>query len=301
MDDQTKPAISAACLHGRPVPRSLEVLWDVAEETRSELFGIGKLLQDSGVLDEGYGEALLEESEDIAANVRAHRETFREIGFFAELDGGDLLGYWLESGQAEPPIVKLDTEGTYSWEGVDAGEALLRLAIDREQEDEAREWLAGAGLDPGELGEVGVATQTLPDVDKRKDARYYVNLGTPKELAPNPGPIDPDESVTWLLQPAGQVAEVMRRFTGAPLQRFSIWTDGRGLTASLALNEGLDQKTGTLGVRGPTTRDAVVARLGKPDAEGKEHISYFRPPARVNYRFDNAGALKSINIGLIAG
>jgi hypothetical protein len=297
MDEGTKRTVSSVCLRGRPVPRSLELLWDADAETLAERFGITKLLTDLSVLDEGYGDERLKESEGEAAVVRAYRATFEEVGFFAELDGSELLGYWLEPGSAEPPIVKLDTEGTFSWVGADAREALFRLAADEDQEDEGRAWLASAGLDPGALDDDGVSTQLLPSLEARTSERERANRGEPAPPAPNPAAIDAADASTWHRQPAGKVAEVMRELLGGPLKTQCIWTDGTGLVTNVSLDAGLDRKVGALGIRAPTTRDAILATLGKPDADKKDFVSYHRGGTRVNYRFDKSGALESINLG----
>jgi hypothetical protein len=91
MDGGTRKQVSSVCLRGRPLPRSLELLWDADRDQIAELFGITRVLTDLDVLDDGYGEAIMKESEDDAASVRAHRTVFEELGFFAELDGSELL------------------------------------------------------------------------------------------------------------------------------------------------------------------------------------------------------------------
>ena len=70
--DATADQISRACLRGRPCPPSLLRL---CAETAAQGHGhsVRRLITTLDVLEDGYGDAVATEGEDVAANVRAHR------------------------------------------------------------------------------------------------------------------------------------------------------------------------------------------------------------------------------------
>ncbi len=284
------------CLRGRSMPRSLEVLWKCQQEgdaALASMFRIESLLNDLAPLDDGYGDAIARESADIAANVAAHRKIFEQLGFFAAVEDGAFLAYWLEDPAPEPAVVKLDSEGQYGWAGQNAAEALFRLAEDRDAAG-ARAWLQKQGLDLAELGELGSATQFLPKLGDAHERIYYTNLGEPRparEMAAVPA--DPGDPTTWLLRPGAEVKEALIRILGAPPMEYCVWCDGAGLVTQVKLSA----KTNTqpvLGVAIGSSKVEVEQILGPPAKTGINWIRYNRGDRAFRFGMDKAGIVNSL-------
>lgn len=296
MDEETQQSIERIALRGRPMPRSLVALWSEDEDVLAETFGITKLLTDMSEVDEVYGEALAVDP-DHARNLRAYRAVFEQLGFFAQLDDGELLAYWLAADGAEPPVVKLDGEGLLSFEGANLGEALFRLVEGRRNEGAGRDWLAAAGMPAVDLPEVGVSTQFLPDLEKLQQAIAARIAGeADPEPTPRATPIDPHDASTWVLQPAAAVEAAIAGALTDPLREFVVWTTGGGLVKNLALKQGLAKKVTVLGISKPSTRTEIERALGAPDQATNEYVSYLRDGVDHNFRLDPSGTLKSINL-----
>jgi hypothetical protein len=273
MDAKKRSAISKQCLQGAPMPKSLEALWDAfddEDELVIETLGLS-LLTSRDVLGDGYGDELLKESEDVAANDRAHRKVFERLAFFAQADDGELLAFdvTLEP-KTDPPIVQLDTEGEYEWLGVNLSEAICRLAESLDAEDEAREWLEEHDLSAADWGELGSTTGHLPSLGKLQRRYYRELLGNPPAPLPVPAePANPKDAASWFLRPGPEVLAVLRETQDLDDDEFleEQWLecdgDGRVTTIWLHETEGLALH----GVTWGDSRERVLAKLGPPAQE----------------------------------
>jgi hypothetical protein len=109
--------VSTNCLHGRPLPKALCVLWDAFNDSDrfiTETCGLS-LLKSLDALGRGYGPELEKESPDIAANIRAHRRLFTRLGFFAEDDDGGLLAIALHQHTARQSLNSTARVSTTGW------------------------------------------------------------------------------------------------------------------------------------------------------------------------------------------
>jgi len=294
--------LSQRCLWGHPVPGSLEVLWDrhqKRDRALGALFGIERLLVDLNPLDDGYGDAIASESEDIAFNVRAHRTMFEQLGFFAAIEDGAFLAYWLRADLPEPPVVQLDSEGTYRWQGGTAAEALFRIAEERDDGDAARTWLATRGLALGTVGELGTSTQFLPDLDDLHARTYYQNRGEPR---PTPveaaAPADARAPETWLLRPGSEVKDAITKLLGAPPAEFCAWCNGDGLVKQILLGREMPAGVTVLGIPIGATRTHVEKQLGKPAKKRAGWTMYEREGRTYIYYTDEKKIVTSICLGL---
>ena len=285
------------------MPRSLEVLWDRHQKRDSalrNLFEIEQLLVDLKPLNTGYGEAIAGESEDIAANVRAHRTMFEQLGFFAAIEGGAFLAYWLRADLSELPVVRLDSEGTYGWQGGNAAEALFRIAEESDDGDAARTWLAAHGLELGVVGELGTSTQFLPDLDDLHARTYYQNCGQPRPtLEMAVAPADVRSPATWLLRPGPEVRAAMTKLLGAPPADFCAWCSGNGLVKHILLGREFPPGLTILGIPIGSTRAHVEKQLGKPAKARAGWIAYERDGRAFVYHTDNKKIVTSISLGLV--
>jgi hypothetical protein len=296
--EEARRLVEKNCFHGRSMPRSLATLWSSVEggdDTLARTFRI-ELLSDLGALDAGYGDAIASESADIAANVRAHREVFAHLGFFAALEDDEFLAYWLVDPSAEPPVVKLDNEGQYSWKGRNLAEALFRLAEQRDP-DGARRWLSARGLELGEVGELGASTQFLPDLSQLQQSKYCAAVGRPGLVArkPSEAPATPDDPMTWLLRPGPEVQEVMTRLLGTPPLHYCVWCGGDGLVESVALSA--KTKSGPiLGIELGASKADVQRALGDPERTGRNWIRFQRDQRLFRFGLDAQDRVTSITL-----
>jgi hypothetical protein len=302
VDSAREEQISRTCLHGRALPRSLKVLWVEAETGNGVLirtFGIERLLTDLTQLDIGYGEAVASESPDIAANIRAHRLVFEQIGFFAALRDDEFLGFWLRDDSPEPAVVRLDSEGQYAWLGITAAEALFHLGHNKTQDEPALRWLRENALKLAESSEMGASTQFLPDLGDLHAEMYYAYLGRPRARREQAkAPAHPQDPTTWLLRPGPEVQEAFTKFAGGPPMHFCVWCTGEGLVKAVTLGDQTPRGTTFLGISLGATRQDVEKQLGEPAKTGKGWIRYHRGGRTFRYGFDKDGAVKSITLGL---
>ena len=304
MDDATRETVSKECFFGKPLPRPLEVLWEAAEaedEFLTETLSL-TLLTSRDVLNDGYGDELLSEGEDIAANVRAHRRLFERLAFFAQSDDGELLAFDLQSGPLDdPPVIKLDTEGEYEWLGINTAEAIYRLSADLEEEDAAREWLEEVDLNFDEPGELGSTTGHLPALGKLQASWYRELLGKPKPRHTTPEkPANPNDALSWFLRPGVEVLATLRQVLGLDDDAYpnEQWLDcdGEGRVDNVWLHP--VEQLALHGIRFGTPRADVIAKLGEPstDWEGKR-CRYDVAPAYILYAFED-DVVNSMFIGL---
>lgn len=288
--------VSKNCLRGRPVPRALAQVWaavDDDDDYLSDQFEIA-LLTSLDALEDGYGEAIARESDEIAANVRAHHSVFERLGFFAEGPDGDLLAFDFESGPADnPPVVKLDSEGQYEWLGIDLAEALLRIAEDQDELESMQEWLDEREIAHAELAVFGATTQFLPSIGDLHTRRFYANLDEPRpELPSSPTPATDADPGTWLLRPASEVAAVLARVLAVPTGgRFDTqWVscDGQGRVTGFWLRPtGGAAKLRVDGVGFGDSRGAVIDKLGPPAEDDADSANWRRGPGWLCVTFDD--------------
>jgi hypothetical protein len=260
--------VSARCLHGRPMPRALSRLWEAQQA--GDLDRI-ELLDSLDVLEPGYGPAVAAASEEVAANVRAHRRVFARLGFFARTVGDMLLAIDLESANREdPPVVELDTEGMYSWSGRNIADALFQ-ADDRS--DRRREWLDRHGLEGAQPGDPGASTQFLPSLgDLHK--RYYAEESgrPPKPPFVRRVPARGDDPISWIGRPAAEVEPILREVLGlgtAPFPKQWVACDADGNIATVWLRRREVPSHLTVnGVGFVATKSTVRAALGQPEKSG---------------------------------
>ncbi|MGC5324365.1 hypothetical protein [Brevibacillus sp. SYSU BS000544] len=172
--DQTE--LMMKCFHGNPVPKSLVKLWDVWEDEQDFLVGccrIRQLITSLDLLMEDYGEQFMKESKDIACNIKAHHQLFERLGFFAITDNQEYLAIDLASSNRDnPPVAILDSEGQYSWLGMNLEEAIYRLAEDYDLGDIALEWLRIHRFNIEQISEPEGAMRFLPSLRKIHE-QYY--------------------------------------------------------------------------------------------------------------------------------
>jgi hypothetical protein len=246
------------------MPRALSLLWAV--KLAGDL-DEPQLLDSLDALDAGYGDAIAAESEDIGANVRAHRRLFTRLGFFARTVDDRLLALDLASATPEdPPVVALDSEGRYSWLGRNIADALFRIGDCSEQ---MKTWLARHGLRGEEPGDIGASTQFLPSLGDLH-ARYYAEEQgrAPKLRLVRSGPALRDDAIAWIGRPAHEVEAVLRELLAlglAPFQKQWVQCDAEGNVATVWLRK--SDAPLNLRVRGVmlgATRSTVRGLFGAP-------------------------------------
>ncbi len=301
MKAETSQAVVRNCLHVRAMPPSLTMLWErsvAGDNAVGELFGVEQLLTNLKALDEGYGAHISEESDDAAANIGAFHEIFEQLGFFAEVEDGEFLAFYLRDTSPEPAVVKLDNEGSFSWAGANLAEALFRLAENIDAGDEAKAWLAEHGLLSGdvETSELGASTQFLPNLDELHKSLYAQRSGTPKpasKLAPVPA--RPGDPRTWIGRPGDEVKAALAQVLGAAPVHFCAWCDGGGLVHSVELDA--QTKTTTLcGVALGATQATAAKVLGEPTKQGKNWAIHAHDGFNVRLGFDAKGAVSSFTL-----
>jgi hypothetical protein len=298
MDAESMRRISDQCLRGRPVPRSLAALWDAADggESLWERFRIECLLRDLAPLDAGYGEAIARESEGAAASIRAHREIFQQLGFFAESQNGGFLAFWLRDESPEPVVLELDDEGQYAWRGENLAEVLVRRVED--DPEGARTWLAERGVELGALGELGASTQFLPDPQKLHEELFRAARGEERRRRePARNPASPNDFSSWLLRPGPEVKSAIERRLGAPCRHFCAWCGADGLVDSMRFDKRLDPGP-VLGIALGAPRTSVTAALGEPEKAMGWWARYSREGRRFRFAFDDNGMVKEITVAV---
>ena len=307
--ETTLKTVAEKCLRGRPVPCALQILWQ-AHEAKAPFLADAlwlKLLTSLDVLDDGYSESIAGGDEGILANVRAHRRTFERLGFFAEGDDSQLYAFDLQSGPADdPPVVVLDTEGQYEWEGENLTEAIFRIAEDRDQADEARAWLEAHGLPLGELGRLGSTTQFLPSIKDYHEGIYHQNLGQPRDEKPTPSqPADPRDPFTWLLRPAAEVCAalcvLLKLPAGSRPSMHCVWCDGAGRVTTVSIpRTAATENLAVHGVKFGMKETDVNPLLGKPSETGKKVTwsAYRLDRGRLRLGFKDGHQVIEISVGL---
>ena len=282
LEDKLK-LVSQNCLHGRPVPRSLQCLWKAQEEGDRFLADVLeiKLLTSLEVLQQGYSEAIADGDSGILASLRAHQRVFERIGFFAVKDDGELWAFDFQSGSpTEPPVVELDTEGQYRWQGADVVEVIFRAAERLGKGQEARDQFEAQGFVLGDIGELGSTTQFFPSIQKFHDRLYYDLLQKPRTTVPSSDqPADPHDLFTWLLRPGDEVCRAIAVLRGLPAGSKPaeewVWCDGEGrVTQIVVRNRGSSQEMQVKGVKLGMSPKEVVKLLGKPIKMGRESLTY---------------------------
>lgn len=272
--------VSANCLHGKPVPHALRVLWQADENNDAFVKGALwlNLLTSHGELDEIFSENAADGDEGIIANTRAHRRVFERLGFFAQGDDGEFYAFDLQTGAPEdPPVVVLDTEGQYDWKGENLAEFIFRIAEDRDKGDDARSWLREHDLQLGELGELGSTTQFFPSIQKYQEGIYYECLGEPQVENPTPSePVNVGDMLTWLLRPGPEVraaiCEVLKLPAGSRPTMYCAWCDGAGRVTNVKLPRTDATKDHAMcGVRFGMSEDEVKSLLGESAETGKKN------------------------------
>lgn len=255
--------VSRTCLGGRACPPSLTKLWDdYGRRALPDTYGIKRLLSSLDALEAGYGAAIEAEGPDTAANVRAHRRVFERLGFFAEDNNGALWAFDHAANVDEPPVVALDTEGQYSWLGIDLAQALAH--------DERA---------------AGVSTQFLPGLDDLHRAYCAKEAGRPRSprlMAPLSAVADNPES--WLLRPGAEVSAVL----GAVLPREqTVRCSGEGLVSTVWLpREGPLASLSVRGVGLGTDAATVRVQLGIPTKEKPRWIRYDAAGRALHFEID---------------
>jgi hypothetical protein len=147
-------------LKGQVVPPDLRALLDVTASAGDidplrEALGCALLVpgRDYPLLTGSYLNDSDRQNPRIMANVAASNEVLALITIVAESEDGDMIGYWHGPERTpigKAPIVKLDTEGTFSlMQGRNLSEAMLGNDTfgDAERFADARAWLAGCGIE----------------------------------------------------------------------------------------------------------------------------------------------------------
>lgn len=301
--------LSKQCLHGRDVPPGLAALWRAQTEGDPFLEGFGvKLLDNVDRLQRGFSLERARGNPDVEANCRAHWNVFERLGFFAELDDGELLAFDLQTDrQDDPPVVQLDTEGQYRWFGINLAEAIFRIADVSDQAESVRRWLARLALHLPELGELGSTTQFLPSIQELQTALYRAERGL--SLKPNSlsgHPADPSAPLSWLGRPGTEVCEAITALLGLPPgstpPQFWVWCDGNGLVTTFRLPRVPEVKNMVLrGIRVGMTRDEVIVCAGPPDETGMNGGWWAHTAAgkRLHLAFDNNDKVSRLTASLV--
>lgn len=230
------------------------------------------LLTSLDILDDGYGDAVAAEGEDIAANVRAHRRIFERLGFFAEDDDGVLWAFDLAANLEEPPVVGLDTEGHYDWLGIDLEQVLVQ--------DQEAAW---------------VATQFLPSLGELQVRYYYEEKGAPRPPARRSRHAAvADDPLSWLARPGSEVSAALAGLLPArePIAK----CDDEGLVSTIFLPR--EGPLARLSVRGIALGDGVRTlrdRLGAPTKEGARWLRFDDDAVALHFEV-NGGAVSRITL-----
>jgi hypothetical protein len=131
-----------AVLRGRPTPDDLRVMvriqanrTDHTDRNSDPLLRTGARVLEPGehvvLLSHSYLNDADRADPDIMGNVAAIDEVIRHAAWVAEVDNGDVAGYWLhpeEPADSPPLVVRYDTEGQFH---IDPGECLVEVALYR--------------------------------------------------------------------------------------------------------------------------------------------------------------------------
>jgi hypothetical protein len=287
------------------MPLSLKVLWDAYEKSDNfvrEVLGFS-LLTSSALLDNEYAEEFGKENPDIAANVRAHQTVFSRLGFFAADDNSGFLAFGQQGfSKDDPPVLELDSEGQYSWLGLNLSEAILRTAESIQEEDAAVEWLAKHGMPCMDVGEIGSSTQFLPSLADLHKRLYWQIKGEPRQYLPTPAQTasihDPS---TWLLRPGAEVEKVITALAGSEakplLQTQWVECDGDGRVCTVWLKRlGAISHIKVHGIGFGTPAPEVRNLLGLPAFEGTNWVRYDSGGLGTHFAFNSQSMVEEITL-----
>jgi hypothetical protein len=300
----TLQTVSETCLGGRALPSGLAAMWkaqEAGDPFLADALG-ATLLTSLEPLEDGYGEGIAEGNPDILANVRAHQQAFKRLGVIAEDDDSGFLAYDFQTGPVDnPPVVQLDSEGQYSWKGANLGEALYRVAEDKGEPEEAKEWLAAHGLAVGELGVLGSTTQFLPSIKDWHSGLYYEFKGNPRsKIADSAKPAEPNDPETWLLRPGKEVQKALLTLLNLPgdVTPAEQWVDcdGDGRVTTIWLKKRNETiQMGIHGVRFGMPENEVTALIGTPEKTGKGWVKFAFGQQRLRLGIKN-GVVESLSL-----
>lgn len=293
LDPKIVRAISQQCLNGQAVPSGLGQLW--LAKSRGDNFladGLGiELLTSIGLLDAGYGEEIAQGDETILANVRAHRRVFNRIGFFAACDEyGCQLAFDFVSDPVDPPIVRLDSEGQYDWQGASLAEAILRFGEDLGVE-ETGQWLTNIGLPVMPLVEFGASTQFLPSIGDLHERFYNEESGTQKKLFPSGRKsAESNDPTTWVLRPGKEVrlalSQLLRLSADESPPRQWVQCDSEGRVCTVWFHPVPEtMQIAVSGVMFGMSAAQTTKVLGKPAKTGDGWLSFSNAAGRLRVGF----------------
>jgi hypothetical protein len=269
--DAIADQISRACLRGRQCPPSLRRL--CAELTAPEHgYPVTRLLTTLDVLDEGYGNAIVAEGEDIAANVRAHRRVFERLGFFAEDEDGALWAFDLAANREDPPVAALDTEGQYAWLGTDLSQVLA-----------------------GDAEAASMATQFFPSLGQLQVRYYHEEKGAPLPPAQrSPRAAVANDPVSWLARPGAEVSATLAGLL--PAREAIAACDDEGLVSTIWLPRGGPlARISVRGVALGSDAKALRQRFGAPSREGATWLRYDDDAVTLHFEVER-GAVSRITL-----
>ncbi|HSZ58128.1 MAG TPA: hypothetical protein VK797_20865 [Tepidisphaeraceae bacterium] len=292
MDPNLAKTISQLCLNGRPLPSGLEKLWAAREHGDrflSDHLGI-ELFTSLDLLDAGYNAEIAQGNGEVLANVRAHRRVFSRVGFFAGTHESQ-LAFDFESHPIVPPVVRLDSEGQYEWQGIDLVEAIFRTGADLGLQ-ETSEWLTSVGLPIGTVDEIGASTQFLPSIGDLQERYYYEEIGTPMAVQPSGlRPAEPHDPTSWIMRPGNEVqgalVKLLRLPPHAKVSRQWVQCDSDGRVCTLWFHPTAETKNVVVG--GATfgmSPSEAVRTLGTPARTGDGWISFSIAAGRLRVGFD---------------
>jgi hypothetical protein len=297
MGESELKSVSEECLRGRPVPEALRHLWEAELADDSFVGADLELLESQKLIELGYGEEDATLPGDVGASVRAHRQMFESLGFFAADADGGFLAYHLEFGDPEnPPVVELNGEGQYRWLGACLGQALLALARESDNEDAARAWLKARDI--GTNAPLGVAVDALPDLsalhrklcDASRGKAAVVPLAAKSSARVSADPL------TWIGAPGSKVESVLKKLLSVKdKSRLGSWmsTDEKGRVKTVWLTrtpitESLQVKSARFGM----SRAHVIETLGQPSKEGAQWVRYDAPRPSLHLEFKDGAVIR---------
>ena len=275
ISNKIRKTVSDNCLGGRPWPASLETLWGLKDDPFVSDTLMLDVLTALDVLEDGFSEKIANGDPEILANVHAHQRVFKRVGFFATRHQEDLLAFDFQSGPAEdPPVVELNTEGSYRWLGANLGEAIISVAEHRCTDEEVRDFPEGphkiAGADAK-----GETTQFLPSIGNWHERICYELLGRPRKSLPSGAkPAEPHEPATWLLRPGDEVHKAITRLLKLPAGTIPAeqWVscDGDGRVCTIWFHNTPETVDVPMhGVKFGMAKKKVLDLLGKPSDEDR--------------------------------
>ena len=292
MDANLAAKISKSCLNGHPIPSGLEKLWLATtngDAFLAEHLGI-ELLTSLALLDDGYSVEIAQGDPTALANVRAHRRIFRHVGFFAGCHERQ-LAFDFASKSDSPPVVRLDSEGQYDWQGIDVAEAISRIGEEL-QVAETDEWLRSIGLPVGTTGEIGASTQFLASISDLHERYYYEEIGTPKASLPSSTTrAQPNDPVSWIMRPGDEVRLALLHLLKMPpdtvLSRQWVQCDGEGRVCTVWFHPVPETMAVAVGrISFGMSPSQATGILGKPTRTGDGWMSFSNPAGRLRVGFD---------------